>query len=371
MINKKRQTIMLVDDNQANLNIGKNMLKEFYEVYALPSAERLFKFLETVTPDLILLDIAMPGMNGFDVIRILKADAKHAGIPVIFVTAKAEEMNELEGLNLGAVDYVTKPFSASILLKRIENHLLIARQKVELKVLNDSLIKIVREKTAQVSGLQSSIIDTIAELIEFRDDITGGHINLTQQYMELLMDYMVKNNVYFDEILLWDNMDYIVPSTQLHDIGKIFISDVLLNKPGKLTASEFEIMKTHVEKGVEAIRRLKTTNGEQPFLDYAEIVAGYHHEKWNGSGYPYGLKGENIPLLGRMMALADVYDALTSTRPYKPPVDTEEAAKIIIESSGSHFDPILTDIFKKLEGEFARIAKTAVPGKDGEGADSL
>ncbi|MDR1664642.1 MAG: response regulator [Clostridiales bacterium] len=357
MIERKRQTIMLVDDNQANLNIGKNMLKGFYEVYALPSAERLFKFLEAVTPDLILLDIAMPGMNGFDVIRILKADTRYKNIPVIFVTAKSEEMNELEGLDLGAVDYVTKPFSAAILLKRIENQLLIEKQKAELRNLNDNLIGMVKEKTAQVSGLQSSIINIIAELVEFRDLYTGGHISRTQKYVELLIDSMVEDGVYNEEVLQWENMDYIVPSTQLHDLGKIFISDTILNKPGKLTPEEFDIMKSHAARGVEAIKMLEAKGEDQLFLRYSEIVAGSHHEKWDGSGYPNGLKGQEIPLLGRLMAIADVYDALTSARPYKEPFSPEESADIIIKSAGSHFDPVLVDVFIKIQDGFASVVE--------------
>ncbi len=357
MFERKRQTIMLVDDNQANLSIGKNMLKDFYEVYALPSPERLFKFLETITPDLILLDVIMPGMNGFDVIRILKANTRYANIPVIFVTSKAEETDELEGLALGAVDYVTKPFSAAILLKRIENHLLIERQKAELKNLNDNLITMVREKTIQIAKLQNSIISAVADFVEFRDTCTGGHISRTQKYMQLLVNHLVEHDVYSDEVLTWENMDYLLPSTPLHDLGKLFISDAILNKPGKLTPEEFEIMKTHVVKGVEAIRRLEKNAETQAFLQYAETVAGTHHEKWDGSGYPSGSKGQDIPLIGRLMAIADVYDALTSIRPYRTPLTTEEAAKVIIESSNAHFDPVLVDVFRKMEGEFAFIAK--------------
>ncbi len=361
MLGRNRQTIMLVDDNQANLNIGKNMLKNFYEVYALPSAERLFKFLESVTPDLILLDIGMPGMDGFDVIRILKAEARYADIPVIFVTAKTEETDELEGLALGAVDYVTKPFSAAILLKRIENHLLIERQKAELKKLNDGLIEMVKEKTARISGLQGLIISSLAELVEFRDILTGGHISRTQRYMELLINHMLEYNVYSEELLSWENMEYVVPSTQLHDLGKIFVSDAILNKPGPLTPEEFEVMKTHVTKGVEAIRRLEKKGENRPFLQYAEIAAGMHHEKWDGSGYPAGLKGHDIPLLGRLMAIADVYDALTSYRPYKEPMTADKAADIIIAGSGSHFEPMLVGVFKKVADRFAAVAQNNGP----------
>ncbi len=350
---RKRQIIMLVDDNQANLNIGKNILKSSYEVYALPSAERLFKFLETVTPDLILLDVSMPGMSGFDVIRLLKADPRHAGVPVVFVTAMSDETDELEGLALGAVDYVAKPFSAAILLKRIENHLLLEKQKAELKKLNDNLIGMVREKTAQVSGLQNSIINIIAEFIEFRDMDTGGHIGRTQKYMELLINRMIEDGVYTDEILSWEDMDYVVPSTQLHDLGKIFISDAILHKPGKLTPEEFELMKTHTDRGVEALRRLEKSVEAKTFLRYAETVAGTHHERWDGGGYPMGLSGPVIPLLGRLMAIADVYDALTSARPYKSPIPAVEAARIILEGAGTAFDPALVRVFESIADEFA------------------
>ncbi len=356
MFERKRQTIMLVDDNQVNLNMGKNMLKDYYEVYALPSAERLFKFLETVTPDLILLDVAMPNMNGFDVIKILKANGRYADIPVIFVTAKTEEMSELEGLALGAVDYVTKPFSAAILLKRIETHMLIKKQQAELKHFNENLIEIVKEKTTQVSKLQNAIVNTVAEIVEFRDAFTGGHILRTQQYMQALISQLMESNLYPEEVSTWENLDYILQAAQLHDLGKIFISDVILNKPGPLTGEEFEIMKTHVVKGVEAIKRMGRGADDPLFLKYAEIIAGTHHEKWNGTGYPYGLKGTDIPLLGRLMAIADVYDALVSARPYKAALPAEEAAKIIIEGAGTHFDPVLVDVFRKVEGDFTTIA---------------
>ncbi len=357
MFAPKRQSIMLVDDNQATLNMGKNMLKDFYEVYALPSAERLFAFLENVTPDLILMDILMPGMSGFEAIKILKANARFADIPVIFVTSKGDEMDELEGLAFGAVDYVTKPFSSAILLRRIEHQILIKKQTQELKKLNDNLIEMVKAKTTQIARLQSSIINTVAEIVEFRDAFTGGHIHRTQRYVELLINYMIEHNIYSEEIATWENTDSIVSATQLHDLGKIFISDAILNKTGKLTPEEFEIMKQHVTKGVEVIRRMEQEGEEeQAFLKYAEISAAAHHEKWDGSGYPLGLKGPDIPLLGRLMAIADVYDALISTRPYKKPLSAEEAAKIIIKGAGSHFDPRLVDVFRQLQSEFAAVA---------------
>ena len=346
---------MLVDDNLANLNMGKSILKDYYEVYALPSADRLFIFLEHVFPDLILLDIEMPGMNGFDAMRLLKADERYSGVPVIFVTSRVAEMDELEGLTLGAVDYVIKPFSAAILLKRIENHLLIRRHKDALKDFNENLIKMVKEKTSRIVELQNSFFSTLADIVEFRDDITGGHISRTHKYVQILIDKIIKDKIYTDQILLWNNMDFLLLSSQLHDIGKLAISDAILNKPGKLTPEEFDIMKTHTTKGVEVIKLMADKSKDLSFLEHAQIMAGTHHEKWDGSGYPQGLKEEAIPLEGRIMAIADVYDALTSARPYKKPFPAKEASRIIIEGSGTHFDPILVDVFKELTAEFAAV----------------
>ncbi|MCL2774638.1 MAG: response regulator [Oscillospiraceae bacterium] len=356
MQDNKRQKIMLVDDNMTSLTMGKNILKEHYEVYALPSTAKLFDFLKRVKPDLILMDIEMPGMNGYEAVTILKSDSQHADIPVIFVTAKNSESDEFDGLALGAIDYVTKPFSSALLLKRIENQLLIQKQKARLQDFNDNLLKIVEEKTKQIFGFQNSIINTVADLVEFRDNSTGWHITRTQKYFQAMAEQLIKDDIYTDELLSWD-IDVASHSAQLHDVGKISISDMILHKPGKLTPEEFEIMKTHVDKGVEAIERMEIAGHFADFLNHAKIIAGTHHEKWNGSGYPQGLSGESIPLEGRIMAVADVYDALISVRPYKKAFPAEEAIRIIVEDSGVHFDPLLIDTFKKLTDEFARIAK--------------
>ena len=357
MQDQKRQTIMLVDDNMANLSLAKNMLKDNYEVYALLSAERLFTFLEHVTPDLILLDIAMPVMNGYEAIKILKANEKTKNIPVVFVTFESGENEELEGLKLGAADYITKPFAEAILLKRIENQLLIQGQKAELKSLNNNLMEMVNEKSAQIVNLHNSIISSVADLVEFRDSVTGGHIMRTQEYVELLLNQLIADSLYSDEMVSWENMDNLLLSVQLHDLGKISISDTILNKPGKLTPEEFEIMKEHAGNGVKIIERIEKTGVDHSFLRQAKLIAGTHHEKWDGSGYPGGLKGKDIPLEGRIMAIADVYDALISVRPYKKAFSAEESAKIIVQDSGSHFDPVLVDTFKKLEGQFASVAE--------------
>ena len=355
MHDTKKRIIMLVDDNKTNLAMGKSILSEQYDVYALPSADKMFEFLNHITPALILLDIDMPGMNGHEAITLLKADKRYADIPVIFVTAKTAETDEFDGLALGAIDYVTKPFSPALLLKRIENHLLIQNQKLELQDFNDNLLKMVKEKAQQIFGLQAAIMISMAELVEFRDVITGRHINRTQRYLKKLTEHLIKDGVYADELIVWD-MDVMLLSSQLHDVGKIGISDAILNKPGKLTAEEFEVMKSHAQKGVEVIEKMEQSSSLSSFLEHAKFFAGTHHEKWDGSGYPNGLAGMNIPLEGRIMAIADVYDALISVRPYKKSFTTQESAQIIMDGAGTHFDPVLTSIFRNIEDDFATIA---------------
>jgi putative two-component system response regulator len=352
----KRHIIMLVDDNLTNLTIGKDMLKEYYDVFPIPSAEKLFDILGKVKPDLILLDVEMPGMDGYEAIKKLKGDPETRDIPVIFLTAKNDTGSELEGLSLGAIDYVFKPFSPPLLIKRIENHLLLQSQRAELKDFNDNLQAMVRKRTEQVLDLQNAVLASVAELVEFRDDLTGGHIARTQRYLKLLMEKLLEERVYGEETSTW-NQEFLIPSAQLHDVGKIGISDTILNKPGKLTPEEFEIMKRHAEIGERAIEGIMRTTKEHDFLNHARIFAGAHHEKWDGSGYPRGLKGEAIPLQGRIMAIADVYDALIALRPYKPPMSAEQANSIILEGRGAHFDPVLIDLFESLKNEFAEVAE--------------
>ena len=351
-----RSKIILVDDNMTNLDMGRNMLKPFHEVYPAASATKLFEILEKVHPELVLLDIDMPEMNGYEAIKKMKADSRFADIPVIFLTAKNDESSELEGFELGAMDYVSKPFSAPLLLKRIANQLLIVRQKRDLKDYADNLEVKVRDKTKEVLNLKNAVLATVADLVEFRDRLTGGHVNRTQLYIQALIKELIDDGTYMDEISSWE-MEFFLPSAQLHDVGKIAIPDLILNKPGRLDPEEFEIMKTHVSVGVEAIKKIMMKTDQHAFLNHALSIAGTHHEKWDGSGYPMALKGSNIPLEGRLMAVADVYDALISVRPYKKAFSHEEASKIIEEGSGSHFDPVLVEEFKKIKAEFERIVR--------------
>jgi len=341
----------MVDDDLTNLNIARNNLSGIYSIVTVPSGEKLFNLLEKITPALILLDIEMPEMNGYEVMKKLKEKETTAHIPVIFLTAKIDPSSEIEGLSLGAVDYITKPFSRELLIKRIDLHILIEKQKKELQTYSLSLESEVGKQTQTVLELQNAIIKIIAELVECRDSITGGHIERTQHYIRLLIDFLMEHDIYADELTQWD-IDLFVMSSQLHDVGKITIRDDILMKPGKLTEDEFEEIKFHTIAGVDIIRRIEENTTESEFLLYAAALAGSHHEKWDGTGYPYGLKENEIPLHGRLMALVDVYDALTNDRPYKEAFSHEEAVKVIKEGCGTHFDPEITNIFLLHEKEF-------------------
>jgi putative two-component system response regulator len=348
---------MLVDDDQVHLNAGKDILKNLYNVFPIPSGKKLFAMLEKVSPDLILLDIEMPEMDGYEVIKRLKADAKTSGIPVIFLSAHVDPSHELEGLGLGAVDYIFKPFSPILLMRRIENHIFIASRQKELKKNNEDLQATALERTEQVVELQNSIMNTIAELVEFPSGETNGHIVRIQKYLRLFVEYLIAEKIYTDEIAGW-NLAFLVPSSQLHDVGKIRINNSLLNKTGRYTPEEYELVRNHADWGVKIIEIIEKETKGHSFLYHAKIFAASHHEKWDGTGYPLGLKGGAIPLQGRLMAIADVYDALISKLPYKDPLPPEEAKQIILSARGLHFDPVLTDIFESLSAKFAEIAKT-------------
>jgi putative two-component system response regulator len=355
---------MLVDDNLNTLDMGKEILKVQYTVFPIPSGERLFEVLKKVTPDLILLDVEMPDMDGYEVLRRIQSIPGIAGIPVVFVTAKTDPGSELTGLNLGAIDYISKPFSPPLLLKRIETHLIMSSQSRELTRYNENLQRMVQEQTEVIMELQNALVNSLAEMVEFRDTITFGHITRTQYYIRLLVERLITEGVYTGDTADWD-LTVLVSASQLHDVGKIAIKDAILNKPGTLTPEEFDQMKLHTSYGVQVIEKIigdsikhaSLNKTVSTFLAHAKLFAGTHHEKWDGTGYPEGLRGEAIPLEGRLMAIADVYDALISERPYKTAMSTDEAKKIIIDGKGRHFDPVLVDLFEKEADAFARIAR--------------
>ncbi|MDR3343022.1 MAG: response regulator [Treponema sp.] len=349
-----RKNIIQVDDNSINLAVGKTILTEHYNTFTVTSGEELFTLLKKIRPDLILLDIAMPEMNGYEVIKRLKAKDETADIPVIFVTARTDIVSELEGLSLGAIDYISQPFCPPLLLKRIEMHLLLESQKKKLQHYNNNLQEMVKQKTKTILGMQNSVLKTIANLVESRDKITGNHIERTCNYLKVLLDNMIKRGLYGETISSWD-LELVLQSSQLHDVGKISIRDRILLKRGKLTDAEFSEMKNHAIYGVKIIESIQQVTPENGFLEHAKIFAGTHHEKWDGTGYPFGLTGTDIPLQGRLMAIADVYDALISTRSYKLPSVHEEAVQIIANGRNAHFDPVLIDLFLSIADEFADI----------------
>ena len=331
------KTVFIVDDNDTNLMAAKLALQGIYKTYALPSAVRMFTLLKKITPDLILLDVDMPNVDGYKTIQALKADPNYNAIPIIFLTAKNDESSELQGFELGALDYISKPFSAPVLIRRIESH-----------IETDKLIK---QGQQALRELHNATISVIANMVESRDKITGTHIERTQMYLEILINELIRTNCYVDEMQSWD-MSLLLPSAQLHDVGKIVVSDIILNKPGKLSPEEFEVIKTHTMEGERIIDLISEKTHGDGFLHHAKMFAGWHHEKWDGTGYPRGIKGEEIPLEGRIMAVADVYDALVYERPYKKAFSHDEAVTIISEGSGKHFDPKIVEAFMNVADKF-------------------
>ncbi|MDR3088020.1 MAG: response regulator [Azoarcus sp.] len=345
-MNDARKLILLVDDNLANLMVGKETLSDTYRVLTVPSASKMFEMLSRYRPELILLDINMPDISGYEAIQTLKNNPSTRSIPVIFLTGMNDSDSELQGLSLGAIDYIAKPFSASLLKKRVEVHMLVESQKKALQEYNNNLKEMVEAKTRTVLKLQNKVLQAMAEMVEGRDRATGNHIERTQHCLKILLDAMQKSGTYYEQIANWD-IDLLLQSSQLHDVGKIAIRDNILKKPGKLTEEEFAEMKKHVEFGVQFIEKLEEGEEDSLFLEYAKTFANYHHERWDGTGYPNRISETKIPLLGRMLAIVDVYEALTSKRPYKEAFDHQTSMNIIRQGKETSFDPNLADLFEQ------------------------
>ena len=343
-MNGEKRTIFLVDDDVTNLTIGHNILSSIYNTVTINSGARLLKMLSKITPDMILLDVDMPAMSGFELIRIIKENEKFKPIPIIFVTARNDSDSELVGLSLGAVDYIVKPFSPPILLKRIEVHLLLEQQKRELLRFNTSLQDMVDEKTETVVELQNAVLQVIAEISDFREDKLSDHVTRTKNYLNILIDAAIMSNDYKERTKKWD-VGLLLQSSQLHDIGKLGINENILMKSSSLTGDEFDEIKKHTLVCERILDKVKKNTNLQEFFDHAKMFAATHHERWDGTGYPNGLKGEEIPLESRLMAVADVYDTLLQARPYRPAYSHDEAVKIIKGESGSHFDPDVVKLF--------------------------
>ncbi len=353
----ERQTILVVDDTPDNIALLGALLKDRYKVRAANNGERALVIAAgQPQPDLILLDIMMPGMDGYEVCERLKIDPRTTDIPVIFLTAKAQVDDEELGLRLGAVDYITKPISPPIVLARVETHLTLKRARQFLQDRNGYLEAEIWRRSREVMAIQEATILAMASLAETRDNATGNHIRRTQHYVRILAQHL-RHHPRFAAALNDEIIELLFKSAPLHDIGKVGIPDRILLKPGRLTPEEFEIMKTHTTLGRDAIaaaeQHLETPDS---FLRLAGEIAYFHQEKWDGSGYPEGLWGEQIPLSARLMAVADVYDALISRRIYKPALPHEQAVALIREDRGRHFDPDITDAFLECAEQFRSVS---------------
>jgi putative two-component system response regulator len=349
----KKQTILVVDDAPENVDLLNNILGQTYQIKVALNSEHALElaFNTSAPPDLILLDVMMPGMDGYEVCRYLKTSELTRKIPVIFISALNETGDESKGFEVGAVDYITKPVSAPIVRARVKTHLALYDQ-------NRILEERVRERTDELANAQNVTIVGFATLAEFRNQETGSHITRTQHYVHILAQYLAIHPR-FSLFLGKDTIELLYKSAPLHDIGKIAVPDSILLKPGKLTPQEFDEIKKHTIYGRDAIERAEQALGnvKSSFLRLAKEIAYTHHEKWDGTGYPQGLAGDDIPISGRLMALADVYDALVSQRVYKEAFSHEKAVEIIVNDSGKHFDPDVVEAFVDIQDVFFSIAQ--------------
>jgi len=355
LIDKK--TILLVDDAPDNLVLMNDLLKDSYKIKIANNGEKAIRIAEGEhKPDLILLDIMMPEISGYDVCKRLQGNPETRHIPIIFLTAKSTVDDEKLGLELGAVDYITKPISPPVALARVRNHLRLKDSADFLRDNNAFLHKEVVDRTQEVMAIQDVTILAMASMAETRDSETGNHIRRTQFYVKALAQKL-RPHPRFAAVLTDEYINLLFKSAPLHDIGKVGIPDRILLKPGRFEPHEMEIMKTHTTLGRDAIEHAEKALGTPvPFLAMAKEIAHSHQEKWDGSGYPQALAGEAIPLSARLMAVADVYDALISRRVYKDGMPHEKAVDIIVEGKGKHFDPDLIDAFLEIVDEFRAIA---------------
>ncbi|PTR34071.1 putative two-component system response regulator [Luteibacter sp. OK325] len=354
----KGPIVLIVDDSPDNLLLLSELLQPLYHIrLAANGEEALQAVVAGERPDIILLDVVMPGMSGFDVCRKLKSRVETRDIPVLFLTTLDATEDETRGLVFGGADYINKPINPPILIARIATHLRLKKAADFLKDKNAYLEQEVARRTQEITAVQEVTILALTSLAEARDNETGNHIRRTQHYVKALADGL-KNHPRFASTLDEATQRLLFQSAPLHDIGKVGVPDSILLKPGRLTPEEYEVMKTHTTLGRDAIQRAEDQLGmDVPFLRFAKEMAYSHQERWNGSGYPEGRSGDDIPVSARLMAVADVYDALISPRVYKKGAPHEEAAAWIAEKRGVDFDPDVVDAFLQLQSEFQAIAR--------------
>jgi len=344
--------ILLVDDMPVNLRMLSDMLRHAgYRTRSARSGETALRAAAEQPPDLVLLDVMMPQMNGYEVCRRLKSNPVLTHIPVIFLSALGDTGDKVEAFAAGAVDYITKPFQIDEVCARVHTHLQLHQLQTEVEAHRNRLEALVAEQVQEIMDSHIATIFAMARLAESRDDETGTHLERVQSFCGLLGEGVAASHGNLDR----EFVRHLVHAGPLHDIGKVGISDAVLLKPGRLTPDEFELMKTHTTMGAQTLEAVQRGNPSNAFIGMGIEIARSHHERWDGGGYPQGLSGESIPLSGRIMAVADVYDALRSKRVYKPAFSHDESVRIIGEGGGTQFDPCVVDVFMERADEFEAV----------------
>jgi putative two-component system response regulator len=374
-LDDKFQEIVVIDDEYQDLGLSEDCCGEEFKVLGLSSVAQLFRHLSVGhKPQIIFLDIDMPEVDGLEALRMFKTNPLTNDIPVVVVTAKHDQSSALRGIQSGAVDYVPKPFLPHLIRNRVQLHLklkgcqkTIKEQAARLKAQNfklenyrSFLLETVNSRTGKMADLQTAILQTVSDLATFSRG--NEPVSLRHWELRILLEALRDRGLGVEEAGFPVDWDIIVQSSNLHDVGKLAIEESIINKPGKLTFEEFETVKKHTTLGVDILDKVAPSTNIHQFLRLAKVFAGTHHEKWDGSGYPIGLRGENIPFAGRLMALADVYDGLTGYRPWKSPHSHDEAVRVIVEGRGSHFDPVMVDVFSAVADSF-KIAPPGVRGR--------
>jgi len=355
MVANERDVILIVDDIEINRIILREILQNDYEIIEAPGGQEAIDTLFTadgkpaeVLPTAILLDVMMPDIDGFQVLERIKTNEATTNIPVLFITASDSEETESRGLVAGAADYITKPFNHNVVRARVDNHISLARYSHKLE-------QLVFQKTAEVTRTYESTLEVLATIIEYRNLESGAHIRRTTLLTEVLVAKMLESEQ-FRAALMAENIPSLIKASALHDIGKIGIPDGILLKPGKLNTDEFNMIKTHTTIGSHIIDSIaETLPDNDQYLKYAKDICHYHHERWDGNGYPGGLSGDEIPLSARIISIVDVYDALVSPRCYKDPYSHEVSMEIITDGRGTQFDPNIVDIIPEVAETFQKI----------------
>ncbi|MCQ2064140.1 MAG: response regulator [Fibrobacter sp.] len=341
---QNRAKILVVDDTKTNIEVLEGVLSTEFDVFVALNGKKALFLAQKIKPDIILLDVMMPEMDGYETMRQLRKIDSLKDVPVFFLTAKSDSQSEQLGLDLGAVDYIAKPFTPQLVLLRVKNQLEYKRQR-------DHLNEMVAERTADLRKTMKVMLTSLGSLAEYRDPETGEHIKRTQFIVQMLAELLSDNPKFKNFIKSPEYIDYYATAAPLHDIGKVGILDEILRKPGKLTDDERKTMQAHPQMGYDVLLEATKELNDNPMVRIAADMALGHHERWDGEGYPNHLKGEEIPVGARMMAVADVYDALVTRRPYKEPFPHDVAVKEIYNGRGTQFDPDVVDAFMKIEAQ--------------------